>query len=337
VLSGLRDCADVTPYWTELKRWPTDRLERLGHGLAAVTDRRWSHDSVLDRVERLLALTPSAERAAAAARVALAGSDARARRMAALLAQGQEAEVLLPLLRDLPAGARATELGACLLHELVLRDVSVAPVAEPWRRRLAGHPLAHLPLHPLPAESRLPLPRYSEHGQAHAMPSGGSADLIMSPGVVPVAERQTTPADATAPVTTWLTESNGHAEAAVFTLAEPLAPAGVGIRTLESLGLSCLAGDGLALRPATLPEVVAVLFGAAANGGAYDHGQGGAYGRSATWRSVAALAGGTHEGAAWWLFDAANDWFRRIAWDLGVVCLRPGGRGLAVLAATDED
>ena len=82
---------------------------------------------------------------------------------------------------------------------------------------------------------------------------------------------------------------------------------------------------------------MAILFGAAANGGAYDSGLGGAYGRAATWRSVRALAGGSHVGCAWWIFDAANDWFQRVAWDLGVACLRPGGHVMAVLAATDTD
>lgn len=106
---------------------------------------------------------------------------------------------------------------------------------------------------------------------------------------------------------------------------------------MAALGLDCLAGGGLALRQAGLDEVVAMVFGAAANGGAYDSGLGGAYGRAATWRSLSALAGGSHVGCAWWIFDAANDWFHRVTWDLGVVCLRPGGHVMAVLAATDTD
>jgi hypothetical protein len=91
------------------------------------------------------------------------------------------------------------------------------------------------------------------------------------------------------------------------------------------------------LRRAGLDDAVSMLFGAAANGGAYDSGLGGAYGRAATWRSLTALAGGSHVGCAWWIFDAANDWFYRVVWDLGVVCLRPGGHVMAVLAATDSD
>ncbi|MFI7679633.1 DUF6183 family protein [Actinophytocola sp. NPDC049390] len=285
------------------------RLEELGHALLA----EFPHlTGLFDRVEQLLAGTPGADRAAAVVRLARALPPKRVRRTAALLAAGQPARALLAM--DLPL-----ELGACVVHELVLRG---EPVPAGWRSRLAGHPLGALPLEPLPGERAAPRARTA---------------LITAAGVVPSATRRTTPGDATAAVTTWLTESNGRAEAAVFTLGAPLAAADVGIRTVESLGLECLAGNGLALRAATLSGVVPLLFGAAANGGAYDHGQGGAYGRLAAWRSVKALADGVAEGCAWWTFDAANDWFRRREWDLGVLCLRAGGRGLAVLAATDED
>ncbi|MFC4853432.1 DUF6183 family protein [Actinophytocola glycyrrhizae] len=162
-------------------------------------------------------------------------------------------------------------------------------------------------------------------------------ELITTAGTVPSATRETTPEDMTAAVTTWLTESNGRAEAAVFTLDAPLAAAHVGLRTVESLGLDCVAGDGLALRAATLADVESMLLTAAEDGGAYDRGLGRTRGLVAARRSVTALADGTVAGCAWWTFDAANDWFRRIAWDLGVLCLRPGGRSIAVLAATDED
>ena len=310
MLSQLRRKADVRPYYAELDSWVDEvaRLEELGHALLA----EFPHlTGLFDRVEALLAGTPAAERAAAVVRLARELPPKRVRRTAALLARTQQPAVLLSM--DLPR-----ELGACLGHELVLRGV---PVAAGWRTRLAGHPLGELPLTPLPGETGAPT----------------RSPLITTAGVVPSATRQTTPEDITAAVTTWLTESTGRAEAAVFTLSPPLAAADVGIRTVESLGLDSVAGGGLALRAATLSDVVPLLFGAAANGGAYDRGQGGAYGRLAAWRSAKALAGGAVAGCAWWLFDAANDWFRRIAWDLGVLCLRPGGRGLAVLAATDAD
>lgn len=255
-----------------------------------------------------------------------------------MLAQGQRAEVLRSLLADLPKGDLETELGACLLHEMVVRGKSVTTVADVWTRRLAGHPLAALPLYPLPGEADLPVTDYHPEGEVTDQPFGpGKENPLTLVGTVPVAERQNTPPDMTAAVTRWVTESEGKAEAALFTLASPLDPDDLGIRTIEALGLDSVAGGGLALLRADLDDVVAMLFGAAANGTAYDRGFGGAYGRAAAWRSVHALAGGTPEGCAWWTFDAANDWFYRIAWDLGVVCLRPGGHVLTVLAATDND
>lgn len=260
--------------------------------------------------------------------------EAAVRRVAALLAQSQRERVLVSLL----AGDIPTELGACLLHEMILRRKSVTPVADAWTARLAGHPLAELPLHALPGETRTPVAHYGLGSSSVDMPFGpGKDDPITIAGTVPVVSREATPPDLTAAVTTWLTQSNGRAEAAVFTLASPLAPDDVGVRTVDALGLDCLAGGGLAMRRVELDEVVAMLFGAASNGGAYDAGLGGAYGRAASWRTLTALAGGSHVGCAWWIFDAANDWFHRVAWDLGVVCLRPGGHVMTVLAATDTD
>jgi hypothetical protein len=348
MLSELGECSDAKPYWAALDDWAAageiDRLEALGHALVERTDsgRHWAFAATLDRVLDLLALNPSAECAAATVRIATGGglSTVEVRRLAAVLAQGQPEDVLQALLADLPADewGLGTELGACLLHEMVLRRKSVAPVADTWPRRLVEHPLAGLPLYSLPGETRVSLPHFWPDSRSADLPFGPSkVDPITLAGTVPVASRESTPPDLTSAVTTWLTQSNGKAEAAVFTLASPLAQDSVGVRTLDALGLDCLAGGGLALRQAGLDDAVAMLFGAAANGGAYDSGLGGAYGRAATWRSVDALAGGSHVGCAWWLFDAANDWFYRVAWDLGVVCLRPGGHVMAVLAATDSD
>jgi hypothetical protein len=342
VLAELAGCSDTNAVSAEVTRWSdadeVDRLEALGHALVALPDsaRNWAVDGVLHDVLGLLALTPSAARAAAAARVAVGGT--RVRGVAARLAQAQQEHVLVSLLADLPPGDVATELGACLLHEMVLRRKSVARVADVWTRRLAGHPLAGLALYPLPGETRVPLTHFGHGAQSAELPFGpGKHDPITAPGTVRTATRQASPPDLTAAVTTWLTESNGRAEAAVFRFAARLDPDEVGVRTMAALGLDCLAGGGLALRRARLDDVVAVLFAAASGGGAYDHGFGGAYGRAATWRSLTALAGGTHVGCSWWVFDAANEWFHRVAWDLGLVCLRPSGHVMAVLAATDTD
>lgn len=323
MLSELRDRSDVRPYWAEVDGWSTEQLEALGHALVVLPDSaHWAYDSVLHHVLRLLATSREPGRAAATVRVAAGLPGDKVGGVATMLATSQREHVLVSLL----AGDIPTELGVRLLHGMILRRKSVAAVADTWQRRLAGHPLADLPLHPLPGETRV----WSAGGLLRENPSTFA-------GETPAVSRGTTPPDMTSVVTSWLTQSNGKAEAAVFTLAAPLDQAEVGVRTVAALGLDCLAGGGLALRPAGLDDVVPVLFAAAAAGGAYDRGQGEAYGRAATWRTVHALAGGSHVGCAWWLFDAANDWFYRVAWDFGVVCLRPGGHVMAVLAATDTD
>jgi hypothetical protein len=93
------------------------------------------------------------------------------------------------------------------------------------------------------------------------------------------------------------------------------------------------------------------LFAAAANGGAYSSGLGGAYGRLAAWTSLGALidAPATAKpaeidaaapSAQFLVFGAASSaggWWHDIAWDIGLLAVRSGGASVAVLAATDTD
>jgi hypothetical protein len=91
-----------------------------------------------------------------------------------------------------------------------------------------------------------------------------------------------------------------------------------------------------------------VLFAAASTGAAYNSGLRGAYGRLAAWQSLGALAGAPQNApfaetealvqqSTWYGFEADTKWFEQVAWDIGLVALAPGRRGLAVLAATDTD
>jgi hypothetical protein len=90
------------------------------------------------------------------------------------------------------------------------------------------------------------------------------------------------------------------------------------------------------------------MFAAASMGGAYTSGLKGGYGRLAMWRSVAALVGADEqdpveavaalaERCRWLSFDATSAWFFQVAWDIGLVAVRPDGRSLATLSATDTD
>jgi hypothetical protein len=39
----------------------------------------------------------------------------------------------------------------------------------------------------------------------------------------------------------------------------------------------------------------------------------------------------------WYSLSSTAEWFHNVAWDFGIVCLRPDKRHVAVLAASDQD
>ena len=118
-----------------------------------------------------------------------------------------------------------------------------------------------------------------------------------------------------------------------------------------SLGLDCLSGTKakqVHISSSSASRALSFLFSAASGGGAYSGPPRGAHGRLAAWQSLAGLVGARDDASVetvaalakqctWWEFTAENDWFFQVAWDLGLVALRPQGRSLAVLAATDTD
>jgi hypothetical protein len=90
------------------------------------------------------------------------------------------------------------------------------------------------------------------------------------------------------------------------------------------------------------------VFAAASTGGAYNHGEHGAYGRLLAWRSLAALAHAPQDASpadiqtlaercSWYTFAGASPWFEQVAWDIGLATVSPDRRHLAILAATDTD
>jgi hypothetical protein len=320
----------------------------------------WQYQSVFDHLLRLLATTPGPEHVVQALRLICQAEVADRkldRHAASLLASGHEAADLAVAF----TGQASEELRACLVHELVLRDVAVE--ATPGIARWATsphwryHPLGWLPLTRSDVEAGADLPSYSVRGTRHALPYGPSRgrELSAHPGArVPPVEETTTQATATAmarAVANWADESNGRIEARSFGFAEPLDVEAVP-DALTALGLECLRGAGTRTdRPVEVcppGHAWRVLFAAASTGGAYNSGCFGAYGRLAAWQSMAALAGGP-EGAttgdvearvrdcAWIVFGTDTQWFWQEAWDIGLAALAPGRRHLAVLAATDTD
>jgi uncharacterized protein (TIGR02996 family) len=285
------------------------------------------------------------------------------RKLASQLAGCQPHDLLLSALEE-HSDEPVFELWACTLQELVLRGghLEGLPVVERFLKKMQGqnHPLRRLPLHLVEAEQGLEncLPQYSPTSSWWPTLFGPSQTPAGSPlrltaarplpvwsgtnDVASIAELQ-------ASVQMWGEESSGCVEAQVFRVASPLTSDDLSVPLLQEMRLDCLAGArDIRAKRISLREVISLLFRAAADGGAYTRGVKGAYGRFAMWRSIAALAGAAPsedieivarlaERCVWVYFDAASDWFHQLAWDLGVMALRPDGMSLAVLAATDED
>jgi uncharacterized protein (TIGR02996 family) len=249
------------------------------------------------------------------------------------------------------------EYRSCLVHELLLRghDPHTAAGAR-WHltaMRDRGHPLAWLPTRLLPVESAVAasVPQVGPGGRGWTAtaPANADGDPLPSggtPGAVTIQIEEALPeSPAGAAVREWETQSNGRTRAAVVRLDPPVTSGGLREDWVRSLPFEPLAGGG-DFRWVSAAHALGVLFSAAQNGGAYTRGEAGAYGRLHAWQSFGWLAGtaagatadeiaGVAERCAWVRFD--GDWFDHIAWDLGLIALRPDGRSLAVLAAADTD
>lgn len=322
----------------------------------------WQYDAVFDFLLRLLATTRGRRHVEQALRVLAAAERSerkRARLLASMLAGSQAPEDLAPAFAGGDSGL-AEELRACLVHELVLREVAIdaVPAIHRWAQspHWRPHPLGGLPLRPAAFEKAPALPTYSARGHVvsvhheledGAETSGGASHRPSAVEVTTAAFRS----GALAAVRNWSEDSNGRIEARAFDLAGPVAPDALpGL--LTRLGLESVEGVGdrstIRLSHVTADRAWRCLFAAASSGGAYGSGHHGAYGRLHAWRSIAALTGGETETSparterrvrawAWFDFAGATDWFDKIAWDLGLVALAPDARRLTVLAATDTD
>lgn len=247
-----------------------------------------------------------------------------------------------------------TDLLACLAQEFITREQSLddQPRVRAFAERLAreGHPLADLPLHRHPLEAVFPT-ILAPLGSGQTLTTGSLypayAPLAVT-GSLPETDETTTPAWANrvlAVAGPWERHSlfRTSVEARSFTVLPGQAAAELNL-VLTHLGLSCLAGGASAevhLAEVDADEVLGYLFLARALDPESRQGSAG-LARWVAWDALAALADAETpldvDGAAaqaercrWGLF--------RTAWHegspvLGVVCLRPGGRTLAVLAAT---
>lgn len=279
----------------------------------------------------------------------LAWGDVRydVREVAWWLASAQPAEHLLDALTTADP---ADELAACLLQETALRHGATAAAGFAERLRAAGHPLAGLPLRALPAEKDHWLPRHPGPARPDWTPPGAGAppaDGLTDPGVSASEVDWPDARRALSAHRAWISDDEYGTEARLFRLDGPLAPGEFGGSVLRALGLDSAGGAFAGTRRATAPDVLRTLFSGASGGSAYGPGLYGAYGRLASWESLAALVGlepGDHaavERAAdrcAWIFYT-SDWHLQVhpSMDVGIAALRPDGRTVAVIAATDSD
>lgn len=322
--------------------------------------------ATLERVRRALCPLPDADKAASVIR-RLGVSPPKPGEIpeqASRLASRYGPDVLLAVLERYQGDGPFLEFLACLAQEMVLRGVMLSgvPAAESVAASLReqGHPLARLPLFLTAAEGDLRpwLPRYGrEGGEAWSTPYGLSREarilLPVSTSGASIFEEVTDPAVSDRireSVRNWQEESNGQVEARVLRTSNPLDREHLSTELLRSLGLVCLEGageDDLRAERVTARDAFATLFSAASAGGAYNRGRRGAYGRRAAWQSFAGLAGVEGDGVeevaehagrcVWLIFEAGSPWYYQVAWDIGVLAVRPDGMSLAVLAATDTD
>ncbi|MEV3993604.1 DUF6183 family protein [Streptomyces sp. NPDC049837] len=336
-----------------------DWIGELGAAMVGATDSEVrQYESVYEHLQRALARTPGRDTIRQLLCFPLVlrpggpAEEFRTRLLAMELAFHQSAEDLAREVFEAAPGQEVLyEFRACLLHELVRRPVSVDehPALRSFAAALAvdGHPLAQLPCHLLPLEQIERDPSWYPMGPVSRVPK----DPLITP---PLARRRTAGTKVTevddweqdiamrTVVEDWYTASNGRVAAHV----SPLAPTDFGA-LFARLPLECRR-DAPELWTTTADTVLGILRAAAAGGGAYAFGHFGAYGRLAAWQSLAGLVGlPAHtpvpeiarraEQTHWFLPDTEADWFEYVAWDLAITALRPSGREIAVLAATDTD
>ncbi|HVH42814.1 MAG TPA: DUF6183 family protein [Labilithrix sp.] len=288
----------------------------------------------------------------------------RLRAFASRLGYGQGAPGFLAALERHSGQAAHHELLACWMHEVVLRGTSLA--TDPRAGRLQEslvrerHPLGDLPLALVATEREAPsyMPLYGDKGLGRAFEALASGTMSMrtipppadgAPVEAKPVEDEGVRERLVSAVRPWSEGKSGKIEAKVFELSPKVEAPTLGGWLLRILPLASTArASRLDVSRTGADGVFGPLFSAASNGGAYSSGLGGAYGRLAAWTSLGALVGAP-EGAdvltidklattsAFLTFRAGGPWFYDVAWDLGALALRPDGRTVAVLAATDTE
>ncbi|MFC6021406.1 DUF6183 family protein [Plantactinospora solaniradicis] len=267
--------------------------------------------------------------------------------VAAWLAIGQPAEHLL---RVFDTADVTDELAACLLQEVALRYDATAAAGFAGRLRATGHPLGRLPLRRTAAEHQIVLRCHSDPPKPDWHPPGDGAAPAPGPDEIDATATEIHWSDAHRALSahrSWVSDTGDTTETRLFLLGRPLSAGDFGASLLRALGPRSI-GDAMTRTcRVTTADVLQTLFYAAAGGSAYGRRRYGAYGRRASWQSLAALVGvpdddtSTIEAAAGrcdWLLYTSN-WHLQVdpSMDAGIAVLRPDHRTVAILAATDSD
>lgn len=246
----------------------------------------------------------------------------------------------------LPQGdaPRAVEERAVLLHELVLHGCHPRYVPggeDAWAECAGrGHPLFRMP------PTLLPVEQYVSPDSRGRTPPAPLPDLGGTRPTVSAAVEPALTDPATAAVRVWQEQSRGIVEVREFTLVSPFTDADAWAGWFRALPLASTQAEGLDVVRVSAVEAFRECFLAARSGGAHGWSAGAAYGRLHTWESFRWLTGAgsdapcdvvAERAAQCRWFGHDTDWFYHVAWDLGLICVRPDGHSLAALAATDRD
>lgn len=364
---------DIQQQWArEGRQHPLQKLAKLGvewQGLA-----RGAIEAIFNHIEEVLSLTASLsavetvlkllqiQREASVQRPA--SSLGRSRHLSSRVASAYQLPVLLNVFEQYGDEEQYREFLSCLLQEMVVCGERLEGIAVVQRfshlLQEQKHPLAWLPLILTPIETDLSLPQYTVHGRSYSLPFAPSMSKSV-PLLSSEEMRETLPVFVETSINTqreriraavlnWEQASNGRSEAKTFVADTPLRRA-ISPQVLLSLQLECLEEilpTSIVVQEVTPAEVFTYLFAAAANGGAYNRGHMGAWGRLEAWQSLSGLIGADEQASIgqileqalqcqWYSFEAKSTWFYAVAWDLGLVSLQSDRRSLAVLAATDTD